>query len=99
MNILKKYLIAVLSFCLLSCEKVIVVDLETAAPRLVIDASIDWVKNTSGNQQKIVLSTTTGYYSSEFPTVSGANVVVTNSSNVGFVFTETPGTGEYICND
>ena len=56
------------------CEKAINVPLKTASPRLVIDASIDWVKNTSGNDQKILLSTTTGYYSSEFPSVSGAVV-------------------------
>ncbi len=97
MNIVKKYIIIALSLCLFSCEKVIIVDLETASPRLVIDASIDWVKNTVGNEQTIKLSTTTGYYDSEFPTVSGANVVVTNSKNVNFDFVEVSGKGEYVC--
>jgi hypothetical protein len=81
------------------CEKAIDLPLKTASPRLVIDASIDWVKNTDGNEQKIVLSTTTGYYSSEFPSVSGAAVIVTNASNTVFNFVETPGTGQYVCND
>ena len=81
------------------CEKVVNVDIKTAPPRLVVDASIDWVKNTTGNQQKIVLSTTTGYYSSEFPSVSGANITVTNASNTVFEFVETPGTGQYICSN
>ena len=84
---------------LISCEKVIDVDLETAEPRLVIDASIDWLKNTFGNQQKIKLSMTTAYYNTEFPAVEGANVVVTNSANTVFNFEENPGTGEYICNN
>ncbi|MCD8740978.1 DUF4249 domain-containing protein [Mucilaginibacter roseus] len=87
------------SLILTGCEKVIKEDLKTAPPRLVVDASIDWVKNTSGNEQKIVLTTTTGYYSSEFPGVAGAVVTVTNSANSVFNFVEKPGTGEYICNN
>jgi len=79
------------------CEKAINVPLKTASPRLVIDASIDWIKNTAGNEQKIVLSTTTGYYSADFPSVSAAVVTVTNASNTVFNFLETPGTGQYVC--
>lgn len=74
-------------------------DLETAEPKLVIDASIDWVKGTTGKEQKIKLSTTTGYYSATFPTVSGANIVITNSADTVFSFIENPGTGEYICSN
>lgn len=94
-----KYLILLCCFFLLSCTKVIDVDLETAAPKLVIDASIDWVKGTTGGEQKIKLSTTTGYYSTTFPTVSGANIVITNSENTVFSFIENPGTGVYICSN
>ncbi len=99
MKILKKYIVIALGFFLISCEEVIEVDLETAEPKLVIDASIDWVKNTPGNQQKIKLSTTTAYYSEVFPVVNGANVIVSNSANTVFNFVENPGTGEYICNN
>lgn len=99
MKILKNYLIIAICLFLISCEKTVKVDVETAAPRLVIDASIDWVKNTAGNAQKIKLSTTTGYYSEEFPVVSGATVVVTNSSNTTFHFVENSGTGVYTCNN
>jgi len=81
------------------CEKAINEPLKTASPRLVIDASIDWVKNTAGNEQKIVLSTTTGYYSADFPSVSGAVITVTNPSNTVFNFVETPGTGRYVCHN
>src|SRR6478735_5925267 len=84
---------------LTGCEKAINVPLKTASPRLVIDASIDWVKNTTGNEQKIILSTTTGYYNSEFPTVSGALITVTNASNTVFNFVETSGTGQYVCHN
>jgi hypothetical protein len=99
MKLLQKLIILSAALFMTGCEKAIDVPLKTASPRLVIDASIDWVKNTTGNEQKIVLSTTTGYYSSEFPTVSGAAVTVTNASNAVFNFLETPGTGEYVCRD
>ncbi len=99
MKLFKMIQILFAGLILTGCEKVIKEDLKTAAPRLVVDASIDWVKNTTGNEQKIVLSTTTGYYSTEFPSVSGAVITVTNASNTVFNFVEKPGTGQYICNN
>ena len=80
-----------------SCEEVVQLDLPTAAPRIVIEASINWQKGTTGNFQKIKLTTTTGFYNTVIPTVSGATVIVKNSSNVNFIFTELTGTGEYVC--
>ena len=85
------------SLFLTSCEEVIDVDLDTAAPRLVIDASINWEKGTLGNEQKIKLTTTTGYYNPTIPVVGGATVFITNSTGTQFTFAETPGTGEYVC--
>lgn len=99
MKLLQKIKILSVALFVTGCEKTIDVPLKTASPRLVIDASIDWLKNTAGNEQKIILSTTTGYYSSEFPSVSGAVVTVTNASNSVFDFLETPGTGQYVCHD
>ena len=97
MKLFQKMLPLAAVLLLAGCEDVITVDLDTAAPRLVIDASIDWVKDTPGNEQKITLSTTTGYYSADFPSVSGAAVTVTDASATVFEFVETPGTGEYVC--
>lgn len=99
MKIAIKIAIITIGLLLSGCEDVIHVDLDTAAPKLVIDASIDWIKNTPGNEQMIKLSTTTGYYSPQFPTVSGATINVTNSANTVFNFIENPGTGEYFCTD
>jgi hypothetical protein len=95
------FLISIISFLsLTSCEEVVHVDLDTAPAKLVIDASINWEKGTIGNQQTIKLTTTTGYYSNVIPTVSGAIVFVTNSSNTVFDFLEeVPNTGQYICNN
>ena len=98
MKFYKFTLLFLFTALLTSCEDVIKVDLETAAPRLVIDGSIQWQKGTLGNEQKIKLSTTTGFYDSIIPTVSGATVFVTNSDNVVFNFIETtPKTGIYNC--
>ncbi len=99
MKLFLKFLFIFMLISFNSCEDVIEVDLETAEPRLVIDASIDWVKNTSGNEQTIKLTTTTSYYSEVIPPVSGAEIFVTNSSNTVFHFIENSGTGEYICTD
>ena len=95
-------LISLIVVCLFtSCrEEVIHVDLETEEPRLVIDASIDWEKNTTGNLQTIKLSTTTGYYEEEFPVVSGAIISITNtSSGAKYDFLEKDNSGEYVCVD
>lgn len=81
------------------CEDVVDVDLKTAPPKLVIEASINWQKGTLGNQQRIKLTTTTGFFSSTIPTVSGAIVFITNSSNMVFNFVEVANTGEYFCSN
>lgn len=79
------------------CEDVVDVDLSTASPRLVIDASIKWERETLGNEQKIKLTTTTGFYEPDVPVVSNATVFITDSNNIVYDFIETPGTGEYSC--
>lgn len=93
----KIYLILtlLLFFGLAGCEETVNVDLDTAPPRLVVDASIMWEKGTDGSDQKIKLTTTTDYYNNHPPVVSGATVYVKNSANVTFNFTETGNTGEY----
>lgn len=93
-----KYILLILTvFFFSACEEVVDVDLNTAPPRLVVDASINWVKGTDGSQQTIKLTMTGSYYENTVPTVSGATVFVTNSANTVFDFIETPGTGEYVC--
>jgi Domain of unknown function (DUF4249) len=87
----------ILSLFLYSCEEVVNVDLDTASPKLVVDASINWEQGTDGAEQKIKLTTTTSYYSSTVPVVSGATVFVKNSSDTVFNFIEIPSTGEYVC--
>ena len=99
MKIYKIILVLIACTFISSCEDVIDVALDTAPPKLVVFASIEWKKGTSGNDQKVKLTTTTAYFNPVIPTVSGATVFITNSKNTKFNFTETPNTGEYLCTD
>lgn len=83
-----KYSIAILIVTLTSCTDVVDVDVPKAAPRLVIEASLDWEKGTLGNEQNIKLSLSTPYFDSiSIDNVIGASVIVTNDTdNSTFVF-------------
>jgi len=79
-----------------SCEEIIDVDLQDEAPRLVIEASIDWEKGTTGNDQLIKLNMSTPFFeTASITAVEGALVSVTNDSTDDvFVFADT-GEGNY----
>lgn len=79
----------ILFIIITSCEDVINVDVQTAPSRLVIEASIDWEKGTTGNNQTIKLSESTPYFDTTTNTsVTNASVKVTNDvDNTEFVFT------------
>ncbi|WP_034229816.1 DUF4249 family protein [Aquimarina pacifica] len=80
------FFIILMVFCIISCEDVIDVDVQTAPTRLTIEASLDWEKGTSGNNQIIKLSTSTAYFDTTSNTaVTGASVNVTNTTS-GAVF-------------
>jgi hypothetical protein len=99
-NLKKIISILVITLFFASCEDKVNVDLDTANPKLVIDANIQWQKGTPGNEQKIKLSTTTDYYSNVIPAVSGATVTIQDISSLTaiiFPFIEIPNTGEYVC--
>ncbi|HSD05617.1 DUF4249 family protein [Flavobacterium sp.] len=101
-NIKRIIVLLITIFSVISCEDVVNVDLNTAPPKLVIDASIKWEKETTGSTQKIKLTTTTDYYSNTVPAATGATITVTNTSlstPVTFQFVEDGQTGEYICNN
>lgn len=99
MKTYKILLVLITSVLFFSCEDLIDVTLDTAPPKLVVFASIEWQKGTLGNNQKVKLTTTTAYFNTVIPTVSGATVFITNSENTKFNFIETPNTGEYLCAD
>lgn len=87
------YIIILLSFY--NCEDVIEVDLNEADPRLTIDASINWFKGTTGNNQTIKLTLSTSYFSETIPAATGAQVFITDSQQNVFNFIEVGTTGIY----
>lgn len=100
MNKLYTLLLVFTGLLFSACEDVVDLDIPTAPPRLVVDASINWIKTYTGRHQEIRLSTTTGFYDNTIPTVSGATVYITNNDNDVFEFSDKPGyEGLYECND
>lgn len=88
MKIYIKTLVGVLISVFWSCTDIIDVDLPVAPPRLVIEASVDWEKGTPGSEQRIKLTTTTPFFSSQKNNaVTNASVKITNNTNnTEFIF-------------
>ncbi|WP_010227727.1 DUF4249 domain-containing protein [Gillisia marina] len=86
-TLLNLFLSTILIF-LFSCEEVVEVDLQESEPRLVVEASIIWEKETSGNNQIIILSTTASFFNSENPPAEGALVIVSSSIEEVYEFSE-----------
>ncbi|WP_418512073.1 DUF4249 family protein [Corallibacter sp.] len=78
-----------------SCEDVIDVNLNKAEPRLVIEASINWLKNTPGNEQSIKLSLSAPFFDESVPPANGATIQITDNNNNTFNFIEEGNTGIY----
>ncbi len=88
-----------MALSLISCEDVVDVNLDTAKPKLVIEASILWKKGTNGSQQKIKLTKSSEYFSNATPSiVSGANITISSSTNT-FSFLYNSSSNDYNCNN
>ncbi len=83
-NILVVFLILIFS----SCEEVVDIDLQESSPRLVVEASIIWEKETNGNTQIIKLTKTTPYFQTENSAAEGASVTITSDSGNLYDFSE-----------
>ncbi|MEW7278239.1 DUF4249 domain-containing protein [Aquimarina sp. 2201CG1-2-11] len=83
-----------------SCTDTVDVDVPNGGARLVVEASINWEKGTTGQTQTIKLSKTTAFFDNnpDIP-VTGALVIVTKE-NDGLQFTfEDQNNGTYIATD
>lgn len=93
---MKKFILII---CILafqtSCQDVIEVDLNDADPKLVIEASINWFKGTSGNEQTIKISLTAPYFAEDIPAANGASVSIIDDNNVTYNFIEGKTKGLY----
>ena len=87
--------IVTMSLLTFSCEDVIDLEVPTSEPKLVIEASINWLKGTTGNEQDIKLTLSAPYFDSEVPPANGAQIVITDANNNTFQFIEDGNTGIY----
>ncbi|GGG42634.1 DUF4249 domain-containing protein [Bizionia arctica] len=85
----------ILSILVFSCEEVVDVDVPTSEPRLVIDASINWLKGTTGNEQAIILTLSAPFFDSSVPPANNAQVLITDENNNIYDFIEDGDTGIY----
>lgn len=91
-------ILGIICFC--SCEEVIDVDVPNQTPKLVVDASINWVKGTDGSEQIIKLLLSTDYFSSEtYVPALGADVRITNLITDEVVQFLDNNDGDYITSD
>ena len=84
-----------MSLLTFSCEDVIDLEVPTSEPKLVIEASINWLKGSTGNEQEIKLTLSAPYFDTEVPPANGAQIIITNINNDTFQFTEDGDTGIY----
>ena len=92
---MKKLILILISITIYSCEDVIDLDLNTSQPKLIIEASINWVKETSGNEQEIKLSLSAPFYDFETPPANNAQISVFDNNGNQFIFIEEGLTGIY----
>lgn len=91
------YLIVIFSF-FYTCEDVIEIDLNEAQPRLVVEASINWFKDTTGNDQSIKLSLSAPFFDASTPPANGAIVTISDTNGTIFNFVEDANSGIYTTN-
>lgn len=74
-------IVLLFAFSLTSCEEVIDLDLNTAEPKLVIEASINYYPQPNVTDFPIVkLSLTAPYFDNEIPAVTDAEVTITDEN-------------------
>lgn len=77
-----KITLSALSLLFFSCTDVVDVEVQSDTSRLVIEASLDWEKGTTGNVQTIKLRNSSPFFDTTTNTaVTGAMVKVTNDTN------------------
>jgi len=100
---MKNYIFKILLSLLLltgSCTDVIDIEVPEATPRLVIEASMDWIKGTSGSQQSIKLSTSTPFFDNlvENPATGAIVKVINDTDSREVIFTD-QNNGNYVTNE
>ncbi|APZ46725.1 hypothetical protein BW723_10715 [Polaribacter reichenbachii] len=95
----KRFILPILlCFFFANCEKVIDVDVPSIAPKLVIDATFEVLfdENPVTANTVVKLSLSADYFNDEIPTVTNANVFLTNLSDNSIIpFSDANADGNY----
>lgn len=82
-----KIILPILAILLTSCEEVIDLELNTAEPKLVIEASINYFSDPEAiNSSVVKLSLTAPYFDTEIPPVIDAQVLIHDNQGTVFNF-------------
>lgn len=95
---MKKLIYILLMASIFSCEDVIDLELNEGEPKLVIEASINWLKGTDGNEQEIRLTLSTPFYEEGIIPANGATIRIEDSNGTVFNFIEDGISGVYRTN-
>lgn len=94
---IRTYVLLLVLTGLSSCEDVIDIEVQNAPERLVIEASLDWAKGTSGNDQTIKLSKSTPFFESDkIKIATGAIVTVTDLDSGSLFNFQDQNDGNYV---
>ncbi|SFU27227.1 protein of unknown function [Pustulibacterium marinum] len=93
---IKSIFVLVVCISFTACTDVVDVDVPFEGSNLVIEASMDWLNGTSGNEQTIYLSESTPYFSEDqISPVSGATISVVNDATGETYIFEDQNDGSY----
>lgn len=92
---MKKLIYIAIAFTLFNCEDVIDLKVPTSEPKLVIEASLNWIDGTDGSQQQIKLSLSAPFFNNQVPPANNATVTVEDNNGNTFNFIEDTNTGIY----
>ena len=75
-------------FIFSSCEAPIGVEVDDSEPLLVIEAQINWIKETQKTEQEVILSLSSSYFSNTYEPALGAEVNILDSNENTYIFSE-----------
>jgi len=84
-----------LLYGLVACEEVVDIDLNENPTLLVVEAYVNWIKETKQTEQVVMLSTLSSYYDAQKIPAQGATVYFTDEAKREYHFRETATPGLY----
>jgi len=92
-------ILLIFTFCFMSCEDVIELDVDSIPPRLVVEADIEWEKGEDPSFQTILLSQSTAFFDGSFNAVNDALIELEKLDTGEIMPFTSNGNGVYTTND